>query len=186
MTDTLTGVANRRGIERFGQDLFVQAATERKPVSVLSIDIDRFKAINDNFGHQAGDQVLARVARTCHEALRRADRLGRVGGEEFLAVLPHTDLDQAAEVAERLRATIAALPMADLVPGLEVTISAGVAALQGDNTLKDVLRRADQALYRAKKNGRNRIEVESGQDTETAPDLAPDLTPVPLPDGLRA
>ena len=161
MTDTLTGVANRRGIERFGQDTVAQAATEHLPVTVLSIDIDRFKDINDTFGHQVGDQVLVRVANTCQHALRKFDRLGRVGGEEFLVVLPRTGLDRGAEVGERLRGIVAALPLADVAAGLNVTISIGVAALAAENAnLKDILRRADQALYRAKQNGRNRVEVE--------------------------
>lgn len=161
MTDTLTGVSNRRGIERFGQDTLVQTATEQQPLTVLSIDIDRFKNINDTFGHQVGDQVLVRVANACQHALRQFDRLGRVGGEEFLVVLPRTGLARGAEVGERLRGVIAALPLADVAAGLTVTISVGVAALGGDSaSLKDILRRADQALYRAKQGGRNRVEVD--------------------------
>jgi diguanylate cyclase (GGDEF)-like protein len=162
MTDTLTGVANRRRIERFGQDAVDQAAANQSPITVLAVDIDRFKNINDNFGHQAGDQVLIRVAKACQGALRQFDLLGRVGGEEFLVVLPQTTLEQGIEVAERLRSTIVTLPLADIAPGLNVTISLGVASMQADdNNLKDLLRRADKALYCAKENGRNRVEVDA-------------------------
>ncbi|HEY0659751.1 MAG TPA: diguanylate cyclase [Lysobacter sp.] len=162
MTDTLTGVANRRRIERFGHDAVEQALANQSPVTVLTVDIDRFKDINDNYGHQAGDQVLIRVAKACQGALRQFDLLGRVGGEEFLVVLPQTTLEQGIEVAERLRSTIVALPLADIAPGLNVTISVGVAAMQADDSnLKDLLRRADKALYRAKENGRNRVEVDA-------------------------
>lgn len=173
MTDPLTGVANRRRIERFGQDAFARAAAEQQLLTVLTVDIDSFKPINDTFGHAVGDQVLVRVAKACQGALRQADLLGRMGGEEFLVVLPRTGLEKGVEIAERLRAAIAALALADLAAGLEVTTSVGVAELHADDAnLKDLLRRADRALYRAKQNGRDRVEVEIDIEGVAAVDAA--------------
>jgi diguanylate cyclase (GGDEF)-like protein len=156
--DALTGVANRRGIEHFMAAAMRQARTRHEPLAVLALDIDHFKQLNDNFGHAAGDRVLQHVARTCAEALRDADLLGRIGGEEFLVVLPGDTLEQAADVAERLRVRVESLALEDLPAGLRTTISIGVAQMSPrDTNVADLLLRADEALYRAKAEGRNRV-----------------------------
>lgn len=162
LTDELTGVANRRSIGLFAEEAFALARAEGSGLTVLSVDIDRFKSVNDTHGHFAGDEVLVRVAQTCEAALRPSDRLGRVGGEEFLVLLPGTGLEAALPIAERLRQSTRALAFDDLAPGLRVTMSLGVASLEaGDAALVDLLRRADLALYRAKRLGRDRVEADA-------------------------
>ncbi|HEY0310240.1 MAG TPA: GGDEF domain-containing protein, partial [Luteimonas sp.] len=124
--------------------------------------VDHFTQVNDRHGHLTGDQVLARIAGTCRDALRHFDLLGRTGGEEFLVLLPRTRLEHAQPIAERLRTAIAALDCSDIAEGLHLSISIGMAELREDDAhLKDLVARADAALYRAKANGRNRIEAEA-------------------------
>lgn len=161
LTDSLTGLANRRRIERFANEQIEQSLAQKRSFTIITLDIDYFKRLNDTYGHIAGDQVLARVATACQQALRAFDVIGRTGGEEFLVVLPRSQLAQGAQVAERLRASVAELDLNDIAPGLKVTVSMGVAEFKSeDRDLKDLVRRADNALYRAKANGRDRIEVE--------------------------
>lgn len=161
MTDELTGVANRRRILLFAEQSIKRAVTDGQTLSVVSLDIDFFKRINDSLGHGAGDRVLVRVARACQALLRQFDLLGRTGGEEFLVILPRTGRQQAIMVAERLRCAVAALDLKDIAPDLHITISLGVAEWQAqDAPLKNLLARADAGLYRAKANGRNRVEAE--------------------------
>ena len=157
--DPLTGVANRRGIEQFAGAAIRQARLRREPLAVLALDVDRFKQINDSFGHAAGDRVLQHIAHACQEMLRESiDLLGRIGGEEFLVVLPGNTLEHAAEVAERLRSRVEALVLEDLPSGLRTSISIGVAQMtSSDSAFADLERRADGALYRAKAEGRNRV-----------------------------
>jgi diguanylate cyclase (GGDEF)-like protein len=168
--DALTGVSNRRGVEQFMAAVMRQARMRQEALAVLALDIDHFKHINDSFGHAAGDRVLQHVARTCGEALRDGDLLGRIGGEEFLVVLPGNTLEQAAaDVAERLRSRVEALALDDLPAGLRTTISIGVAQMSPqDANVADLLLRADEALYRAKAEGRNRVvgapEVSANQE----------------------
>ena len=158
--DELTGLANRRSIERSGARAVAQARAGNHPLSVLALDIDHFKQVNDSHGHHAGDRVLARVAQACQAALRQGDRLGRVGGEEFLAILPGIAPEAAAGVAERLRGSVEALDFSDIDPALKATISLGVAGLRPEDAdLAALVHRADLALYRAKAGGRNRVEV---------------------------
>ena len=153
LTDALTGLANRREILRLGQAAFADARRDGTPLAVVALDLDHFKRVNDVHGHGTGDAVLQGVARAFTAALRPGDRLGRSGGEEFLAVLPGADPARAAAIAERLRASLE--PGVD---GLRVRTSAGVAALQpADRRLQDLLARADAALYRAKDAGRDRV-----------------------------
>lgn len=161
LTDALTGLANRRRIERFANEQIEQSLAQKRTFTVITLDIDYFKRLNDTYGHIAGDQVLARVATACQQALRAFDVIGRTGGEEFLAVLPRSHLAQGAQVAERLRAGVSELDLNDIAPGLKVTVSMGVAEFKTeDRDLKELVRRADNALYRAKANGRDRIEIE--------------------------
>ncbi|TZF89954.1 diguanylate cyclase [Cognatilysobacter lacus] len=156
LTDELTGVANRRRIDVLGAEVVRQARADERPLSVITFDIDGFKAINDRHGHLAGDQVIARVAAACQQALRQSDEIGRVGGEEFVVLLPDSAIDAAAQVGERVRASVESLDFSDVAPGLQVTISLGVTALAPrDADLPDLLKRADAALYQAKAAGRN-------------------------------
>jgi two-component system cell cycle response regulator len=160
ITDVLTGLFNRRYMESHLATLVEQAASRGKPLTVMVVDIDYFKAINDSHGHDAGDDVLRDFALRIKRSIRGIDLACRYGGEEFVLVMPETDMAVAAMVAERLRRRIAAEPFAiqqgaRVVP---VTISIGIAALRGkDDSAASVLKRADQALYRAKRDGRNRV-----------------------------
>jgi diguanylate cyclase (GGDEF)-like protein len=174
LTDELTGVANRRSIELFGEEALAAARSSGRALTALTVDVDRFKSVNDTYGHFAGDEVLARVAQACQATLRQFDRLGRIGGEEFLVLLPDTGLDDALPIAERLRQSANTLMLDDLAPGLRVTLSIGAATLEpGDAALVDLMRRADLALYRAKRRGRDRVETDSHHD-------APDVGTEPL------
>ena len=160
ITDALTGLFNRRYMESHLGTLIEQAAARGKPLSALVIDIDYFKAINDSHGHDAGDDVLRDFALRIKRSIRGIDLACRYGGEEFVIVMPETDMAVAAMVAERLRRRIAAEPFA-IAQGarhIPVTISIGIAGLRGkDDTAASLLKRADQALYRAKRDGRNRV-----------------------------
>ena len=173
LTDALTGVANRRGIEHALGAVVAQAHSEHRDLSVLAIDVDHFKAINDGHGHQTGDEVLRRLARACQHALRRDDRLGRTGGEEFLVVLPDTPLAAALQIAERLRASIAILDLRELGAGVAITVSLGVAELRGDETAEHLVLRADAALYQAKREGRDCVRLASG-DAASATRASPE------------
>ena len=160
ITDALTGLFNRRYMESHLVTLVEQAAARGKPIAVLVVDIDYFKAVNDTYGHDAGDDVLREFALRIRKSIRNIDLACRYGGEEFVIVMPETDMAVATMVAERLRRRIASEPFAIQQGGrsLDVTISIGIAALAGtdDNALA-ILKRADQALYRAKRDGRNRV-----------------------------
>ncbi len=160
ITDGLTGLFNRRYMETHLGTLVDQSAARGKPITVLVLDIDFFKAINDSYGHDAGDDVLREFALRIRKATRNIDLACRYGGEEFVIVMPETDMAVATAVAERLRRRIASEPFAiqNDARHLEVTISIGIAALSGvDDNAATILKRADQALYRAKRDGRNRV-----------------------------
>jgi two-component system cell cycle response regulator len=160
ITDALTGLFNRRYMESHLGTLIEQATARGKPLSTLVIDIDYFKAINDTDGHDAGDDVLRDFALRLKRSIRGIDLACRYGGEEFVIVMPETDMAVAAMVAERLRRRIAAepFPIQQGARAVPVTISIGIAALRGnDDTAAALLKRADQALYRAKRDGRNRV-----------------------------
>jgi two-component system, cell cycle response regulator len=160
ITDALTGLFNRRYMESHLGTLIEQASARGKPLATLVIDIDYFKAINDSHGHDAGDDVLRDFALRIKRSIRGIDLACRYGGEEFVIVMPETDMTVAAMVAERLRRRIAAEPFA-IAQGsrrIPVTISIGIAGLRDkDDTPANLLKRADQALYRAKRDGRNRV-----------------------------
>jgi diguanylate cyclase (GGDEF)-like protein len=154
--DELTGLRNRRWLDDAFARQLARAARTEQPLSVLMIDIDRFKQLNDANGHAFGDAVLRRVAQALASGLRPQDLAARYGGEEFSVLLPGLDSDHAARIAERLRH---AVEVGGEAGGLPVTISIGVAARQGSETLDTLLQRADKALYRAKESGRNRVAV---------------------------
>jgi len=157
--DWLTNLYNRRHFFRLGEDEIVRARRYRHPISVLMIDIDHFKAVNDTHGHTVGDEVLAAIASRLLGGLRQSDIAGRYGGEEFAVVLPETDVTSATQiVAERLRDAIAARTIDTARGPLQLTISVGVAGVDLEHEhLLDALGRADVALYAAKHGGRNRV-----------------------------
>ena len=160
VTDPLTGIDNRRHFFTQGEREFTRTLRYGRTLSALMFDLDHFKRINDRFGHRAGDEVLRAVAGIFRRELRTIDLLGRYGGEEFAALLPETPLDAALIAAERLRA---AVEHSEIVLSgeelLTVTVSVGVAERQEQDTLDTLLERADQAMYKAKRLGRNRVEA---------------------------
>jgi diguanylate cyclase (GGDEF)-like protein len=155
--DELTGSFNRRCIMRLLDDEVSRAQRSGASCSVALIDLDWFKQINDTFGHPTGDEVLRTFAITMFANIRGIDKFGRYGGEEFLLILPDTTDEAAARILDRLREIIAGLDWSAFSPGMAVTISAGVAMLNRDETPDAILARADSALYAAKERGRNRI-----------------------------
>ena len=160
MVDPLTGIANRRSFLQDGQDLMKRHASDPCPAAVLLIDLDHFKSINDRFGHAIGDRVLQVFADAEKANMRSTDLIGRLGGEEFAALLYNTDRDKALALAERIRSTFAEAAVE--VDGCPVgaTVSIGVVLVQdGPLDVPELLGQADQALYHAKERGRNRVEV---------------------------
>jgi diguanylate cyclase (GGDEF)-like protein len=163
--DSLTGLWNRRAVLDLLAKELSRARREHGPLSVVIVDIDKFKNINDTHGHLAGDSVLCEVAETIQASVRAYDSVGRYGGEEFIIVIPGSDLDHAAQQAERLRAGIESKTFNVDGKGIGVTISLGVAQVDPsrDPDLDSIVRRADEALYEAKRLGRNRVET-AGHD----------------------
>lgn len=160
LTDPLTELPNRRHIEEAGQQMLRRSRTYRQTCSLLVMDIDHFKQINDNFGHEIGDKVLQRLAQVSQATLRIQDVMGRSGGEEFIVLLPATNLRQALVIAERLRQAIEQMDASDLGASLAVTTSIGAAQMHSPNeTLNQLTTRADNALYAAKAAGRNKVEA---------------------------
>jgi two-component system, cell cycle response regulator len=160
ITDGLTGLFNRRYMETHLGALVEQAAARGKPLAAFIVDIDYFKSVNDNHGHDAGDDVLREFALRIRKSIRNIDLACRYGGEEFVIVMPETDMAVATMVAERLRRRVASetFSIQQGAGNLEVTISIGIAALDGpDDDAAAMLKRADMALYRAKRDGRNRV-----------------------------
>ena len=162
-TDSLTGLPNQRASHETLQRMMAQSARTGQPLSVLLLDLDHFKKVNDVFGHAAGDNVLAAVGVTLRSSVREADFCGRFGGEEFIALLPNTDLVGAGLVAEKIRAAVETIK----VPAVQraITISIGVATSPDHGVDVDVVSRlADRALYAAKEAGRNRVELAAVSD----------------------
>ncbi len=156
VTDGLTGLHNHRAFQDYLEEQFQVAMRNKQPLALILMDVDHFKQYNDAYGHQAGDEVLRRVARILSERVRDGDLAARYGGEEFVIVLPRADLESAIAVAERLRQAIESAEW-----GLRpVTGSFGVACVRPDmETRQELIEAADQALYQAKQNGRNRVEA---------------------------
>lgn len=159
--DHLTGLWNRGAILDFMEREISRARRGGESVGVLMLDIDHFKKINDNHGHQAGDAVLQQVAKRLSMGIRTYDWMGRYGGEEFIVILSNCEPDTVALCAERLRAIVSSAPISTHGTELPVTISIGAAHQSGEHaeTAGEMLRLADAALYRAKGNGRNRVEL---------------------------
>jgi len=156
-TDSLTGLANRRRVMSELDRLVIDARVTSMPLVLVMFDIDRFKRVNDTYGHPAGDEVLQKVARLAGSQVREGDLIGRVGGEEFVWIIPGASDGMARIMSERLRQTIAKESGAGSVPN--VTISLGYTALQPGDTALSMFARADSALYEAKHSGRNRVRV---------------------------
>jgi two-component system, cell cycle response regulator len=160
ISDGLTGLFNHRHLHELLQEEYERSRRTEEPMSVVMLDLDRFKEVNDTHGHQAGDRVLQELSAILRESAREIDKLGRYGGEEFMAILPETDTDAAITFAERVREMVEKQRFeiqAD--EPLHMTISAGVATYPGDeaDSPRRLVHYADQALYSAKKNGRNRV-----------------------------
>ena len=159
--DPLTGTYNRRALAQFGVREMARARRHGTPLSVILIDIDYFKKINDELGHAAGDLALIETVRRLQKNLRSEDYLGRMGGEEFLVLLPDTDIQQAQVLAERIQQDFANHPMTLLEQHRSITLSGGITLLSAsDNFFDDVLKRADDAMYTAKVLGRNRMQLD--------------------------
>jgi diguanylate cyclase (GGDEF)-like protein len=156
--DFLTGVWSRRAFFDIGTREISRASRTGRPVSLLLVDLDNFKPVNDTYGHAAGDRVLKEFVNEVLQELRSIDSLCRMGGDEFAVLMPETDLPGALIVANRLRIRVECSH--ELLSG--VTLSIGVATLQRDDTLKSLVTRADTALYAAKERGRNRVSPECG------------------------
>ena len=155
LTDELTRVGNRRSFNERLQEELARARRYDSSLSIIMIDADRFKAINDQYGHAVGDEVLVALARTLQECIRDSDFLARYGGEEFMILLPETGRDGAAAMAERMRKALGALQVEPLESGL--TASFGVTELQGGDDADRLLNRVDEAMYEAKGRGRDRV-----------------------------
>ena len=162
--DDLTALLNRRKILSLASQALRASTNSRSGLTIALLDLDHFKSFNDRYGHAFGDDVLRAFADAARRTLRNADLIGRYGGEEFLVVMPDTDIAAARAVIERLRDTVKKLPVAHEAAtrdgGAQVTLSAGLAsARDGETSIEEVIRRADLALYRAKETGRDRIEI---------------------------
>jgi diguanylate cyclase (GGDEF)-like protein len=159
-TDSLTGISNRRYFENQAEQEVRRARRFARDMTVMMIDIDHFKAINDTHGHAIGDAVIQGVVKRALESLRQSDSIGRIGGEEFAVLLPETSLAAAYDVAERLRVHMQEKPIIAGHTIVPCTVSIGVGQLSAqDGGIEDLLHRADIALYAAKKGGRNRVEI---------------------------
>ncbi len=163
LTDALTGLFNRRYVMGHLERLLLKSGEQKKTFAVLMLDIDHFKQVNDTYGHAAGDMVLMEFARRISRHMRNFDLVARIGGEEFLVILPDIDLAMAGTIAERLCAVIADEPIVCTPNGTAVTVSTSIGVTLAGETSEPVdavLKRADTALYRAKNAGRNRVEIE--------------------------
>ena len=163
-TDGLTGLDNRRHVEERLTEMFTHAARLNEPLACVMCDLDHFKSVNDEHGHQAGDAVLRQVAEILRDSAREIDRVGRYGGEEFIVLLPNANLEDAAAFAERVRREVEARTFAYDGGTLKRTLSAGAAAWP-DPAIRHqeaLVKAADDALYVAKEHGRNRVEVYKG------------------------
>jgi diguanylate cyclase (GGDEF)-like protein len=163
--DFLTNLYNRRHFEKLARAELARCQRYMRPLSLLMVDIDHFKTINDRLGHAAGDRVLQNVAAICRAEKRDSDVVARVGGEEFAVLLPETVEAAAVQLAERLRQQVRNHPLTIADEKVNVTVSVGVAgAAAGTSGIEALIRRADEALYEAKRSGRDRVVVSRQRD----------------------
>ncbi|MEM7671373.1 MAG: GGDEF domain-containing protein, partial [Pseudomonadota bacterium] len=160
LTDPLTGLSNRRDFENKGRHIFATARRSGRPVSVLMLDVDRFKALNDTYGHDAGDRALCVLADVLKSTCRESDSVARLGGDEFACLLSDTDFADATLLRDRIRIAV------EETDNLEVTVSIGIAEMADDAQidLYELLKRADEALYSAKRAGRDRTPAMVGSE----------------------
>ena len=182
ITDALTGTRNRRYMMKYLPREFDRSRRYGRPIAALICDLDHFKQVNDSFGHDAGDDVLREFCSRTQSCLRGSDWMARTGGEEFVVVLPETDLAGAAKVAERIRAAIALEPMQTCAGPLEITVSIGASSLIPPResprpTHTDLLHAADKCLYDSKSQGRNRV-TGAGVSLDGATPLSQGLNPL--------
>jgi diguanylate cyclase (GGDEF)-like protein len=166
ITDSLTTIYNRRGLFQIGEFEFARARRINRPFSAMILDIDHFKRVNDHYGHATGDQALRQLAERCRNGSRAIDLVGRYGGEEFVLLLTETHIGTARVVAERLRQSIMDEPIQTDSGPLRITVSIGVAEAKSTETLKELIERADESLYEAKRNGRNQVVVNTGHQVD--------------------
>jgi len=158
--DELTGLNNRRAFFERGNRAIKQAIRHKHAIAVIMMDLDHFKNINDNYGHSVGDKVLKNVAITLENTVREIDISARIGGEEFAFILPETDVDEASQLAERLRSNIQNMSVEHDGKTLQITASFGISVSNTtEQTLESMLTQADDALYIAKKKGRNQVKL---------------------------
>ena len=157
-TDDLSGMGNRRAFYRQGEAEIKLAKLDKKPIAALMIDIDRFKKINDQFGHALGDKAIKKLAKVILEIIRDHDVQGRIGGEEFAILTPNTNLKGAEDLAQRIRLAVEAIELMSGKQPIKLTISIGIAAFDmGEDCLDSLMARADEGLYQAKYLGRNQV-----------------------------
>lgn len=163
LTDSLTGLNNRRYLETHLSAMLEASVKNGRDLVLMILDIDFFKLVNDNYGHDAGDQVLREFSDRIRRVVRDADLICRLGGEEFVVVMPDTQLDIASTIAERIRGAVQAelFPSGDGSRSIQITVSIGLAPASGDIDPDKLFRRADQALYRSKNEGRNRVTADA-------------------------
>ena len=163
VVDSLTGLHNRRHLETALEGLLRTAVGRNRPLCVMLLDLDHFKSVNDTYGHDVGDEVLRTLANRLRDVVRAGDLVCRLGGEEFIVVLPETRLDVAERVAERIRSTVGQTPFPVMMGTrqIEVTVSIGLADRGRDGEPAVLMKRADQALYMAKHGGRNRVSAQA-------------------------
>ena len=164
-SDPLTLLHNRRHLQERLPDEILRARQQKSPLAVAMMDLDRFKRVNDSHGHDVGDQVLIELADRLRRLSRATDVMARWGGEEFFAIFPHTTREQARAIGERLRAAVAGAPFATSAGPIGMTISLGLAMLGAGDDAASIERRADQALYRAKRGGRDRVLLAGCEQT---------------------
>ena len=157
--DSLTGLLNRRYLMQLGEQQLALARKHNRPLGVILFDLDHFKAVNDHYGHLAGDEVLKYIARRAENCLRSDDLLGRYGGEEFVVFLLGADLSTSIAIGERIRQGIETIQVDFQGQSINISVSVGVytAPINGNETLTEMLGQADRALYQAKHNGRNQV-----------------------------
>lgn len=167
-TDALTGLLNRRVLLAEMKRRMEEARRYDSKLTVMMLDIDRFKQVNDQYGHLAGDRVLKKISAVIVKCARRTDYLGRYGGEEFLLVCPNTDADETAILAERIRSAVEALEQNALGIARRITLSIGIAQMwHAELELKELIAAADRGLYRAKEAGRNQVCIETSEQAAT-------------------
>ncbi|WP_151952168.1 GGDEF domain-containing protein, partial [Aliarcobacter butzleri] len=157
--DFLTKIFNRKTYFEISEEIFELSKRQNEPFSILLIDIDHFKRINDTYGHLIGDEVLKFVSSNISKLLRKSDILGRYGGEEFIVTLPNTKLDNAKTIAEKINKYIYDNHYVNETYNLQLSVSVGIAQIKKETNLTDLIHKADEALYKAKNYGRNRVVV---------------------------